>query len=143
MNAFEAFCKHFEQFHNSPLSDLRKFYTEDVEFIDPLNHLHGLTKTRSYFSKLRRSVSECTFIIQSVNHTSNDDHETIFLTWVMSLKTVSASSKAVVVEGVTHLKVGQQGIFYHRDYFDVGELIYENVPLLKWVIKGIKRKLRE
>ncbi|NMH58902.1 nuclear transport factor 2 family protein [Alteromonas ponticola] len=143
MNPVDAFCKHFEQFHRSSPSDLRKFYTEDVEFIDPVNHLHGLNNLATYLSALRDKVEECTFCIHSISESVDSDIKVCFVSWTMMMKLSSLPTKPIEVEGVSHLKVKADGIFFHRDYFDVGQLVYENIPLLKWVIKAIKSRLRE
>ena len=49
---------------------------------------------------------------------------------------------ALVAEAVsyTHLDVYKRQN-YHRDYFDMGEFIYERVPVLGSVIRAIKRRL--
>ncbi|HGP4674712.1 TPA: nuclear transport factor 2 family protein, partial [Vibrio cholerae O1] len=32
-------------------------------------------------------------------------------------------------------------VTYHRDYFDMGEMLYEQLPVLGQVIRAIKRRL--
>ena len=58
------------------------------------------------------------------------------------MKSLNAG-KPIAVDGVSVIKVGgmQGKVIYHRDYFDMGAFIYEHIPLLGNVIKGIKAKM--
>ncbi|HDY7901818.1 TPA: nuclear transport factor 2 family protein, partial [Vibrio vulnificus] len=47
----------------------------------------------------------------------------------------------VEVKGVSHLKFEAGKVIYHRDYFDLGEMLYENLPLLGGIIRAIKQRL--
>ena len=47
--------------------------------------------------------------------------------------------KPVIVNGLSQLTCGDR-IFYHRDYFDAGQLLYEQVPLLGAVNRWLKRR---
>ncbi|MCW8107420.1 nuclear transport factor 2 family protein [Alteromonas ponticola] len=143
MHPVDEFCKYFEQFHKSPSENLRKFYTKDVEFIDPMNHLRGLAEINAYFTKFNEKVAACTFDIFSVDKCLNKEHDSYYISWTINLSLRSDPTKLIQSDGVTHLKVNKTGIFYHRDYFDVGQLVYENIPLLKWIIKAIKTRLRD
>ena len=60
-----------------------------------------------------------------------------FVTWVM---TATVLSQEIAVRGVSHLKFDPaSGLCeYHRDYFDTSEEIYEQVPVVGNIIKGIK-----
>ena len=65
-----------------------------------------------------------------------------FLTWTMTLEHPKLQKgKTICVNGVSHLKFRDGQVIYHRDYFDLGEMLYENLPLLGSVIKAIKQRL--
>ncbi len=42
---------------------------------------------------------------------------------------------------MAQLGVSDDSIIYHKDYYDLGEMVYEHVPILGFVIKKIKGKL--
>jgi limonene-1,2-epoxide hydrolase len=44
------------------------------------------------------------------------------------------------VTGVSEIKFDER-ITYHRDYFDVGSMFYEQVPILKTIIQALKKRL--
>jgi hypothetical protein len=55
--------------------------------------------------------------------------------------TLKGSDKVITLDGTTQLGVKDDIIVYHKDYYDLGEMVYEHVPLLGFVIKKIKGRL--
>jgi limonene-1,2-epoxide hydrolase len=49
--------------------------------------------------------------------------------------------KPIAVDGITMLKIADDRVVYHRDYYDLGQMVYENIPLIGRLIKKIKRAL--
>ncbi len=51
-------------------------------------------------------------------------------------------SAPVTVEGATRLEFDETGkVCLHRDYFDLGAMLYEQLPLLGSVVRTIKGRL--
>ena len=51
-------------------------------------------------------------------------------------------AQPIIVPGATLFEINNNNkITYHRDYFDAGIMLYEQIPLLGKIIKWIKRKL--
>lgn len=48
--------------------------------------------------------------------------------------------KTVEVEGISHLRILDGRVRYHRDYFDAGQLLYENLPVVGGVIRWVKEQ---
>jgi hypothetical protein len=46
----------------------------------------------------------------------------------------------VAVEGISQLVIREGRVLSHRDYFDIGQLLYENLPLLGGVIRWIRNQ---
>jgi hypothetical protein len=46
--------------------------------------------------------------------------------------------REIQVEGISHLYIDCGKVNYHRDYFDAGQMLYENLPLLGGIIRKIK-----
>ncbi|MEL7287824.1 MAG: nuclear transport factor 2 family protein, partial [Pseudomonadota bacterium] len=62
--------------------------------------------------------------------------------WTMDLQHPKLQKGAPIsVNGVSHLKFRDGQVIYHRDYFDLGEMLYENLPLLGSVVRTIKQRL--
>ena len=45
------------------------------------------------------------------------------------------------VEGASYLKTRGEKVFYHRDYFDLGTIVYENIPVVGAIIRLLRFKL--
>ncbi|MGB0230941.1 MAG: nuclear transport factor 2 family protein, partial [Pseudohongiellaceae bacterium] len=66
----------------------------------------------------------------------------VFMTWTMFLNHPKLSGgETVRVEGASYLRTRNGKVYYHRDYFDLGAMLYENVPLLGRVIRKLKSRL--
>ena len=64
--------------------------------------------------------------------------ETVFV-WEMHVKHKKIKGgENIVVEGVSIVKYQGDKVIYHRDYFDIGEMVYENIPILGSMIRWIK-----
>ena len=48
--------------------------------------------------------------------------------------------KIVNVQGSSHLKGCDDKVIFHRDYIDLGAMLYEQVPLLGRIIRFLKRR---
>jgi hypothetical protein len=47
------------------------------------------------------------------------------------------------VMGNSHIVFNEENLVsYHRDYFDMGEFIYDHVPVLNFVVKKVKERLK-
>ena len=128
----------YQQLSKNNLYLLDDVYHQDVVFEDSAHRLQGWQALQSYFDSLYTNVRRCDFDIKE--HQQSGDRG--FLTWSMSLEHPKLQKgKTVVVNGVSHLKFKDGKVIYHRDYFDLGEMLYENLPLLGSVIKTIKQRL--
>jgi limonene-1,2-epoxide hydrolase len=117
---------------------LQSVYHPDVVFEDAAHRLEGWSQLQHYFESLYSNISRCDFDITSQQQVG----DTGFLTWTMTLEHPKLSKGAEVkVNGVSHLKFYDQRVIYHRDYFDLGEMLYENLPVLGSIIRTIKVRL--
>ncbi len=122
--------------HNLHL--LEEVYHPDVVFEDAAHRLEGRTALYDYFQSLYTNVIRCDFVIAEQQQVGDIG----FLTWTMELLHPKLQNGApILVHGASHLKFSQGQVIYHRDYFDLGEMLYENLPLLGAVIKIVKQRL--
>lgn len=117
---------------------LAKVYHPEVCFIDPLHQQNGLVALEAYFAKLYRNVSSIRFEFEQQLVSADQ----AFLQWQMHYSHPKLNKgQEIVVNGVTHLQFQQGLIKLHRDYFDAGNMLYEQIPLLGSVISWLKRRL--
>jgi len=128
----------YQRLNKSNLHLLSGVYHQEIVFEDAVHRIEGWSELESYFETLYANVKRCDFNILEQQQSG----ESGFLTWQMVLEHPRLSKgSAVYVKGVSHLKFFQGRVIYHRDYFDLGEMLYENLPFLGLVIKSIKSRL--
>lgn len=128
----------YERLSKTNLHLLNEVYHQDVVFEDAAHRLEGWDALQDYFSTLYANVKRCDFKIKEHQQVGDSG----FLTWTMSLEHPKLQKGSQVeVQGVSHLRFDGGRVIYHRDYFDLGEMLYENLPLIGSVIKTIKQRL--
>lgn len=128
----------YQQLSKANLHTLEDVYHPDVVFEDSAHRIEGWQALKHYFETLYTNVHTCQFDIKEYQQVD----DTGFLTWLMTLEHPKLRNGTPVhVRGVSHLKMQEGKVIYHRDYFDLGEMLYEHLPVLGMVIKGIKRRL--
>lgn len=129
----------FQQFTIRDLPRMDAIFSDQIEFIDPLRKIHGLDAYKAYLGSLYANTSECKFIITSTDVL----HDSAWIQWLMICQHPRLNAgKTFQIEGVTHLRF-QEKIVYQRDYYDLGAMIYENLPLLNRLIRWIKQRLKQ
>lgn len=123
---------------NLSLDLLQQVYAENAVFHDSLHRLEGLDAMFDYFTNLYENVTSIRFDWrdEAVTDTS------AFVRWNMRFEhPVLKSGSPVDVAGATFLAIDNGRIVEHRDYFDAGEMLYEHVPALGYVIRKLKKRL--
>ena len=116
---------------------LEELYDPNVVFQDPVHRLKGLSALRDYYGRLYEGVVECRFDFED----ELIDGDRAVLVWVMHVEHARfRKGETLHLPGASHLRFADK-VTYHRDYFDMGAFIYERVPLLGSVIRGIKQRL--
>ncbi len=128
----------YSQLSKENLHLLRQVYHDNVIFEDPAHRIEGWQNLSDYFANMYKNVIRCDFAI----HHHQQVGEWGFLTWTMSLQHPKlARGKTIEVQGISHLKFLENQVIYHRDYFDLGEMVYEHVPVLGKIVRFIKNSL--
>jgi hypothetical protein len=133
----EKFIQVYTQLGNTDFHILGEIYHPDVEFIDPMHHISGADSLIDYFHHLYTNIESCCF---DINHVVVSGNEAA-LYWTMHYQHKWLNGgKIISVEGHSRLK-GQEGlVIYHRDYLDVGAMVYEHIPVLGSLIRVIKNR---
>ena len=117
---------------------LQKIYTDDVKFVDPVKSIHGLDKLSEYFEVLYKRVEKCHFTLNSSIPNSNSHS----LEWEMQLQHKNISRRQEIkLDGASFIEFNNGKVCYHRDYYDLGALLYEHLPILGLVIKKVRHAI--
>ncbi len=123
---------------------LADFYADDIEFCDSLHRIDGLDAMFTYFETMYENVPEITFEFHDefVNGETSNKGPQAMITWTMSFRHKRLNKgNSISVSGSTLLKVRDEKVVFHRDYFDAGEMLYEHIPGLALVIRQLKKRL--
>jgi len=139
MKALNTFLDTYQQLDRNTLSLLPTIYEDEVTFVDPMHTVHGLGDLKEYFAGLYENVKEVSFDFG--HRIVADKHACI--QWRMRFAHRRlASGRPVVVDGVSVLKFSEHGkVVHHRDYFDVGSMVYEHIPVVGRIIRYLKEKI--
>ena len=127
----------FQSFDLSDINKLDDLYHPEVKFQDPFHQVDGLAALKHYFERLYTNVDSCRFEFH--RHLVHD--HVAFLTWTMHLAHPKLNRGRIIhVEGVSELRFYGK-VLSHRDYFDGGQMLYEQLPLLGHIVQHIKKRL--
>ncbi len=133
----ERFKHTYGRLNVQSLDLLNDLYDDVVEFQDPFHRIAGLPALRQYLTDLYARVESCSFVFEDEITQGNR----AVLMWTMRLKHTRLNGGALVtVPGSTHIRFRDK-VFYHRDYFDAGAMLYEQLPLIGTVIRIIKGRV--
>ncbi|WP_157716260.1 nuclear transport factor 2 family protein [Roseivirga echinicomitans] len=133
----KKFKDYFAQMEFDNDTILEAIYSKNVVFKDPIHEINGIEKLSEYFKKLNDNLTEGSF--QFIDESTIDNKA--YLSWEMHLK-LKRPNKSVKASGISVLTI-EEKIISQRDYFDAGELFYENIPVLGGVIRFLKKKLAD
>lgn len=131
----QKFKEYFEKIGQLEIDFLDDVYSENVEFQDPLHRFNGLAEVKGYFTKLNSNLGMGQFHFMEVDVLDGK----AYLRWVMDVRLKKPKSR-IRLEGMSVLYF-EERITQQKDFFDLGAMIYENIPLLGRFIRAIKKKI--
>lgn len=120
---------------------IQEFYDTNASFQDPIHQIKGVKAIEDYYAGLYKNVESIRFEYKSTSEVNNF----VTLEWKMHLRSSSLNSgKEITLDGVSLITFGgdQGKVIAHRDYFDMGEFIYERIPILSSAVGFIKNKMK-
>ncbi|MFC0229398.1 nuclear transport factor 2 family protein [Serratia aquatilis] len=143
MGTSETLMTRFSQLYTSlddaALDSLYEVYHCSIQFIDPLGEHRGLKALDNYFRQLLTNVSYCHFSLTDVQYDENQ----AAVCWQMKYAHPRLErGRELTLEGISRLRFADQRIIYQRDYYDMGAMLYEHIPLLGKIVLGIKRRMQ-
>ena len=128
----------YSDFTSLTADEIKNVYAPDIIFKDPIHVVRGINPMINYFENLQNGLDSCSF---NFNAELAGEHEA-FITWKMQFTHASFKGKQMELNGVSHLRYHDR-IFYHEDYYDLGAMVYEHVPVLGMAVKKIKSRLQQ
>lgn len=142
----QQFVTMYQTLNKDNLHLLQTVYSEDICFIDALHEVSGLDQLAQYFAAMYGNLLSAKIHVtdvqccQSFDESQRDQEGVAYLSWVMQYAHPRlAGGKVIRLDGVTQIRFTDK-VTYHRDYADMGQMLYEHIPLLGPVIRLIKRR---
>ncbi|WP_421846463.1 nuclear transport factor 2 family protein [Marinomonas sp.] len=132
----ERFKAFYLDVKHPQLDKIDDVYTEDVLFKDPVHELRGAENLHAYLSEMCVNVHSGRFEYLDQIVSEN----TAYIKWNMHFKHPKLGNQTITVRGISQVQFNER-IYFHEDVYDLGQLIYEHVPLLGAVVKGLKKRL--
>ena len=131
------FVEIYQSLSKNNLDLLLEIYDKNIIFIDPIHQVEGIDELYKYFQSLYENLTTCDFIIEHI--ISSQDQAAIY--WKMTYQH-SKLNKGELVEvyGNSLIKGEGSRVLYHRDYLDLGAMLYEQIPVFGSLTKWIKNK---
>jgi hypothetical protein len=127
----------YQGLNKDNLDCLEQIYAPNIVFVDPLHQVTGLPALTCYFEHLYENLKFCHFEINTTFVDQDQKQGAVY--WDMTfVHNKIKKNRRITVSGHTHLKTDNNKVIYHRDYFDLGSMLYEQLPLLGVLIRAIK-----
>jgi steroid delta-isomerase len=130
----------FETLSLASTTQLATIYAADAWFKDPFNEVRGINAITGIFAHMFAQVNAPRFVVTTRIAQGNE----AFLTWDFLFRMKRFSTVEQCIRGATHLKFDADGrVCFPRDYWDAAEELYEKLPVLGTLMRGLKRAARQ
>lgn len=133
VNRFKDLYRDFTQVKVNQFSQV---YAEDIIFRDPVHEIRGAGDVLGYLEGVCERVEFCQFEYLDELVSENK----AYIKWNMNFRHPSLGKEVHTVRGMSHIEFSDH-IHYHEDVYDLGEMLYEHIPLLGAATRFLKRKL--
>lgn len=128
----------YSQFSLASVGMLPSIYAPHAEFVDPIHKVQGLDAIEAYFTDMCQDLTRCDFHFESLVQSSNQ----VCVRWQMEFEHPRLNGgKAISIPGVSWLTVQGGRIVRHEDHYDMGAMLYEQLPLLGPVVRFLRKRL--
>lgn len=128
----------YSDFLAADSGSIAEVYAEKVVFSDPVHRIEGLASMQAYFAGVAENLKECRF---EFDHTLVEG-STVNLWWTMHYRHPRLRGGApLTLRGASLLKLDleKDRVLEHEDIYDLGAMVYEQVPVLGAVLRYVKR----
>lgn len=135
--SIDRFKKLYQPFSEASLAQLDEVYGPDIVFKDPVHQLQGLKELYNYFRGFCAADVHCEF--EFINQILNS-HQAFFQ-WRMHYSHPKIKGGLpLTLNGATLIKFNDR-ITYHEDFYDMGAMIYQHMPVLGFLVKKINARI--
>lgn len=129
----------YMRFDKKILKNLAEIYSDDVQFRDPLHALNGIGKLADYYASNIENLIECRFEFHHSMEMPERGEAILFWTMHYRHKKI-AGGEPLELTGNSHILFNEK-VYYHRDYYDAGAMLYEHLPLVGSAIRYVKKRI--
>lgn len=126
----------YEHISVESIDDLIQLYSTDARFKDPFNLVFGRDAIRDIFLKMFEQLDSPQFFIREVLQ----QERSASLLWEFQFKFKRWDTTVKSLTGVSWLQFDEKNLVSsHTDYWDPAEGIYEHLPLIGSLMRGLKK----
>jgi len=130
----ERYRAFFDALSTADLDRLGDIYSDDIHFRDPFSDVHGLRNLRIVFAKMFADVPDSKFKVVDLAVSGEGG----YLKWIYS---GTFRGERLEIVGLTEVGVKGGKVCRHIDYYDAASNIYERIPVLRWLVRLIKKRV--
>jgi hypothetical protein len=131
--ALTAYVRLFETMTPASLETLNEYFASDALFEDPFNAVQGVAAIQRIFAHMYEVCEHPEFTVLS-SALSND------MAWLYWDFTFTYRSRLMKITGVSMVRFSEDGlVLMHTDYWDAASQLYEKLPLIGRLVKGLHR----
>jgi hypothetical protein len=139
----DNFIEFYETFSASSIKRLDNVYDSNVVFVDPIHRVTGLNELQDYFLHLCGGNGSTSFrITHAINSGQHSgDAGKAFFRWLMTYSHPKlAGGRSLELVGGSMVCFDRR-VTYQEDFYDLGKMIYQHLPVLGWVVKKVNNQL--
>lgn len=137
VSLLKEFKEFYQDFSVGSLDQLKNIYSHEVIFRDPVHEIHGIEAFENYFSQLCRHLNYCKFEFDQEVVSENK----AFYQWLMRFSHPGLrGGDNICVHGCSVIQFDTK-VYCHEDFYDLGAMLYEHVPVLGRAVVWLKGRL--
>jgi hypothetical protein len=130
--------QYYETFDQASSKNLEHIYAKNIVFIDPLHKINGVEELKKYFVGICSNLTYCQFTFTG----EIADETSACLKWQMEYSHASLKNNArLSLAGVSIVHFLDSKIVSQEDFYDMGAMTYEHIPLLGSAIRIVKARI--
>ena len=132
------FLNFYNALSGANMQTLADIYHPEIVFIDPVHEIHGVSALSHYFTGAYARLQHCEFTALD----KMEQGQQGFISWRMQFcHPAIGKGKPISVDGCSVLHWQDGLIKYHRDYYDLNEMVYQHLPILGWLTTKVKQRM--
>lgn len=113
-----------------------RIYHDNVTFRDPVHEIRGAANLHAYLEMMCANLESGKF--EYLDEIIAAD--SAYIKWNMNFRHPRLGDRVHSVRGISHVLFDER-IYYHEDAYDLGQMLYEHVPLLGAMTRWVKGRL--